>query len=104
MPGPDLTPRQRLLEVLTGGRYTARQLAGLLGLPEREIEDHLLHLVRTVKRDRTRHFIMEPAACTHCAFVFRNRTRLTRPSRCPRCRSEAIADPRYGIEMKRGHS
>jgi len=98
MPGPELTPRQRLLEALTGRLYSARQLAGLLALPEREIEDHLLHVVRSVKRDRTRRFIMEPAACRHCAFVFRDRTRLTCPSRCPRCRSEAVAAPRYGIE------
>lgn len=100
MSGPDQTPRQRLLEVLTGGLYSARQLAGLLALPERQIEDHLLHLVRSVKHDRTRRFVLEPAACTRCGFVFRDRTRLTCPSRCPRCRSEAISAPRYGIENR----
>jgi predicted Zn-ribbon and HTH transcriptional regulator len=100
MSGQDLTPRQRLLEVLTGGLYSARQLANMLALPERQIEEHLLHLVRSVKHDRTRRFLMEPAACTHCAFVFRNRTRLTCPSRCPRCRSEGVSAPRYGIEER----
>lgn len=100
MSGPEQTPRQQLLEVLAGRLYSARQLAGMLALPERQIEDHLLHIVRSLKHDRARRFIMEPATCAHCAFVFRDRTRLTCPSRCPRCRSEAIRTPRYGIEVK----
>ncbi|MFY4729161.1 hypothetical protein [Nitrospira sp. BLG_2] len=36
--------------------------------------------------------------CLDCEFMFRDRTRLTRPSRCPHCRSEGISAPRYGID------
>ena len=97
---PELTARQRLIEALTNHLYSTRQLAGMLALPERQIEDHLLHIVRSLRRDRTRRFIMEPATCQGCEFVFRERTRLTCPSRCPRCRSESISVPRYRIEVK----
>lgn len=97
------TPRQALTAVLTGTLKSSYELARLLGLSERQVEDHLAHVVRSLARDRARRFILEPSACQDCGFVFRGRTRLTRPSRCPRCRSEAVSAPRYGIETVPGH-
>ena len=96
----DLTTRQRIMQLIVGTLRTSRQLAELVGAPERQIEDHLAHIVRSVARDRGRRFVLDPSACQDCGFVFRERTRLTRPSRCPRCRSEAISAPRYGIELR----
>jgi predicted Zn-ribbon and HTH transcriptional regulator len=92
------TARQRMLDILTGSRLSSYQLAQLLGISEREVEDHLAHVVKTIARDRRRRFVLEPSVCQDCRFVFRERTRLSRPSRCPRCRSEAITAPRYGID------
>jgi len=96
----DLTTRQRIMQLIAGTLRTSRQLAELVGVPERQIEDHLAHIVRSVARDRARRFVLDPSACQDCGFVFRGRTRLTRPSRCPSCRSEAISAPRYGIELR----
>jgi predicted Zn-ribbon and HTH transcriptional regulator len=96
---PDQTVRQQIMELIAGTSRTARQLAELVGIPERQVEEHLVHIVRSVAHDRTRRFLLEPSACQNCGFVFRSRTRLTRPSRCPRCRSEDIAPPRFGIEL-----
>ena len=98
---PDQTPRQYLMELLTGMSRSSYELAALLGLPERQIEDHLRHIVRTLARDQTRRFVVEPSTCHACHYVFRERTRLTRPSRCPRCRHEAISPPRFMIDMRR---
>ena len=98
---PEQTPRQRLIELLTGTLLASHQLAQLLGIPERQVEDHLAHIVKTIARDPTRTFLLEPSECQDCAFAFRDRTRLTRPSRCPRCRSEAITSPRYGIRIEK---
>lgn len=95
---PERTLRQRMMELLTGARLSTHQLARMLGIPERQVEDHLTHIVRTVGRDRVRKFILEPSTCPDCGFEFRARTKLTRPSRCPRCRREGITDPRYGID------
>jgi transcriptional regulator len=94
---PERTPRQRIIDLLTDTRLSSYQLAQMLGIPERQVEEHLTHVVKTIARDKTRRFILDPARCQHCAFVFRDRTRLTSPSRCPQCRSEAIATPRFGI-------
>ena len=95
---PERTLRQRIIDLLTDRRRTTDQLARMLGIPERQVEEHLAHVVQTVARDRSRRFVLEPSICLDCGFMFRDRTRLTRPSRCPQCRSEGIAAPRYGID------
>jgi transcriptional regulator len=95
----DQTPRQRIIGVLTGTRLSSPQLAQMLGIRERQVEEHVTHVVKTLARDKARRFIMDPAFCQDCDFIFRDRRRLTRPSRCPHCRSEAIAAPRYGIDL-----
>jgi transcriptional regulator len=94
-----LTVRQQLMRLLTGAQRSASELAGMIGAPEREIEAHLAHVVRSLAKDRTRRFLLEPSRCHDCGFVFRERTRLTTPGRCPACRSEGIAPPRFGIEL-----
>ena len=92
------TPRQRIIDLITGTRLSSHQLAHMLGIAERQVEDHLEHVVKSLARDKTRRFILEPSRCQDCDFVFRDRRRLTRPSRCPICRSEDITAPRYGID------
>lgn len=99
-PEPELTDRQRIMRALAEARCSSRELADRLGLPERRIEDDLAHIARTVARDRTRRFVWEPPACLDCGFVFRKRTRLTKPGHCPDCRSEHISRPRFGIEAR----
>lgn len=95
---PERTPRQRIIDLITGTRLSSYQLAQMLGIRERQVEEHLAHVVKTMARDKARRFILDPACCQDCGFVFRDRTRLTSPSRCPKCRSESIAVPRYGID------
>ena len=95
---PERTPRQRIMELLTSTRLTTHQLAQRLAIPERQVEDHLVHVVKSILRDKTSRFVLEPSRCQDCDFVFRDRRRLTSPSRCPNCRSEDIAAPRYGID------
>ena len=98
---PERTPRQRIMDLLTTmPPLTSRQIAEIVGVSERQVEDHLIHIVKSVARDRTLRFILESPECKDCDFVFRERERLTRPSRCPKCRSEAISEPRYSIERK----
>ncbi len=99
-PEKPLTIRQQLMHVLTCARHSSRDLAALIGAPERQIEEHLAHVVRSLARDKTRRFLLDPSHCHDCGFVFRDRTRLTTPGRCPACRSEAIAPPRFGIEVR----
>jgi transcriptional regulator len=94
------TIRQQIVQAITDARCSARDLAHRIGVSEREVEDHLAHIGKSVARDRHGRLILEPSICQDCGFVFRGRTRLTRPSRCPKCRSEAISSPRFGIELR----
>lgn len=96
---PERTVRQRMIELLAEARLASYQLAQRLGIAERQVEEHLPHIVKSLARDRTRRFVVEPSACVDCGFVFRDRSKLTKPSRCPACRSEHLTAPRYGIEL-----
>lgn len=95
------TARQRMLELLEGQELSSRSLAELLSIPVRDVEDHLTHLVKTVRHHSDKQFLLSPSQCQDCGFVFGQRTRLTQPSRCPQCRSEFITPPRYRILAKR---
>jgi transcriptional regulator len=97
---PEATIRQQIIQAITDVRCSARDLAHRLAVSEREVEDHLTHIGKSVARDRKGRFLLEPSTCQDCEFVFRGRTRLTRPSRCPKCRSEAISPPRFWIESR----
>jgi len=96
----EATIRQQIIQAITGMRCSARDLAHRLGITEREVEDHLAHIGKSVARDRRGRFLLEPSTCRDCEFVFRGRTRFTRPSRCPKCRSEAISPPRFEIVFR----
>ena len=102
MPERNLTVRQQIAQAITGTLCSARQLAGLIGVREREIEEHLPHIVKSLARDQRKRFVLDPSSCLDCGYVFGDRRRLSIPSRCPKCRSEATSPPRFGIEVKGG--
>ena len=97
MQAHDRTPRQRILDLLVGRMMTSRQLAAVIKVSERQVEEHLVHIAKSVERDRSRQFVIEPSECLDCEFVFKDRSRMTRPSHCPRCHSENTTMPRFGI-------
>jgi predicted Zn-ribbon and HTH transcriptional regulator len=87
------TLRQALLEALRGPPATARDLSQLVRISERDVLDHLEHLAESLKSE----LVVEPAECKACGFQFEGRTRMRKPSRCPECKSERIAPPRFCV-------
>ena len=73
-----------------------RELSQLLSLSEKEVLAHLNHLARAPGPNY--HFVIIPAQCRQCGFVFAKRERLRTPSRCPICRQTSIARPRYALK------
>ena len=65
--------------------------------PEKDVAGHLEHLARSLRRSGAR-LVVEPSRCRDCDWVFRDRTRLTRPSACPRCRGQHVSAPVFHIE------
>jgi transcriptional regulator len=90
------TVRRRMIDLLKSREMDARELSAMVGVGEKEIYDHLVHIRKSVA-GRGKTFRLNPAACFSCGFIFRKRQRVTRPSRCPRCRSPRIAPPTYTI-------
>ena len=90
------TVRDRLRAVLREGWSSARDLSGRVGITEREVIAHLPHVERSARRGPER-FETEPARCLACGRSFERRTRKRAPSRCPDCRSERIAPPRFRL-------
>ncbi len=86
------TVRESIRDVISGTSLDAREISGLVGIPEREVVAHLEHLARG--RDKLR---VDPARCHGCDFSFEKRSRTSRPSRCPKCKSERISAPRFSL-------
>jgi len=94
------TPRQALGRILAEGPRTAYELSALVRLREKDVVPHLEHLARSLRRTGQR-LEVEPACCGDCGYVFRSRTRLTRPSACPRCHGQHVSAPVFRVVARR---
>jgi len=88
--------RKDLIELLRQQPASLHELARLLEIRPRELEDDLQHLLRSLKNQPCR-AIITPATCRKCGFVF-DRNKLHKPGKCPRCHGTWISDPLIGIE------
>ncbi len=96
-PAPrDATIRQTLAEILRTGEYTAHELSRLVGIPEKSVAEHLAHLARSLPARGERLQMTRPV-CLGCGYVFAERSRLSRPSRCPQCHSTHLDEPQFQI-------
>lgn len=80
---------------------TSRDLSAELSVSEKEVTFGLRKLELSL-----RHQGLElgtgAARCLACGFEFERRGRLTKPSRCPGCKSERIQPPRFWIAQAPG--
>jgi predicted Zn-ribbon and HTH transcriptional regulator len=93
------TRRESIAELLTQTEMplTAREIAMLLGLKSRAIVyEDLQHIALSARR-RDKELVSVPASCGKCEFVFKGRTSMKKPSKCPKCRSEWIFEASYII-------
>jgi predicted Zn-ribbon and HTH transcriptional regulator len=94
-PAREATVRRQIEALLRGEPQSAREISAAVGIPEKEVGAHLEHLRQSLRGSgRLR---VHPAACKSCGFLFSKRERLNRPGRCPACRSQSIAVPRFII-------
>lgn len=88
------TPRQVLRRVLADGTpRSVPELSQVAHLSQRDVADVLDQLCVAGVAVETL-----PPDCQSCGFVFTDRKKARRPSRCPRCRKGRIRAARFWIE------
>ncbi len=93
----DATTRQRLVDALRAGPATPRQLSEQLGTPTSTVYEHVQHVAQSLEHE-SEQFLVAPPECRACGFDGFDDS-LNYPSRCPECKSERIAEPRFVIEQ-----
>jgi transcriptional regulator len=90
------TIRQQLITALEENEMTARELSKILKIQEKEVFEHLFHIRQTLKNQKKK-LLIRPFQCMICDFSFKDRKRLTRPGRCPKCRQGHIEAATYRV-------
>lgn len=90
------TIRQRMIELLREEELDAHDLSQMLSIREKEVYEHLPHIVRSLEASGEK-LTIHPYTCLTCGYVFRDRTRLNRPGKCPRCKEGSIRMATYEI-------
>lgn len=81
--------------MLRDGEWTLEELARNFVVSKKIIIDDLEHITRSVPRP-ARLQIRLPT-CEGCGYRFRDRSRFSDPSRCPRCKNEHLRPQRFRI-------
>jgi len=90
------TVRERIAHALRAAQLTAHEISERASVQEREVAEHLRHLEHSLIHSGEQLHVSAPH-CIKCSFEFNQRERHSRPSRCPRCKSERISPPRFQI-------
>ena len=90
--------RKDLIPILLEQPYSVHDLAQLLEEHPKEVEQDLVHFLKSLKHLPYR-AVIEPATCKHCGFVF-HKDKLHKPGRCPQCKGNWISAPLISIEQE----
>jgi len=90
------TTRQQMIDILSKDEMSTKEVSKALGIREKEVCDHLSHIARSLIA-RGKKLTVEPYSCLNCGYVFQDRQRFNRPSRCPRCKESRLQEATYRI-------
>jgi predicted Zn-ribbon and HTH transcriptional regulator len=90
------TTRQRIADHLRETADTPSGLAEIFDLTAAAALDHVSHLAQSLA-GADEELLVRPPECRDCGFDGFDDL-LNRPSRCPECKSESVADPVFTIE------
>jgi len=92
-----MTRRQEITEVLKQRHWAPKELAEHFDAPLMEIIEDLEHIKNSTQSPYI--FKHIPSKCTKCGFLFKGRSRINTPSKCPSCHSESIEEGKYFIRQ-----
>ena len=90
------TIRQQIMILLCEEEMSAREISRATGIREKEVYEHLSHIARSAA-GQGKKLIVGPFSCLSCGYVFQDRKRFNRPSRCPQCKGSHMEEPMYRI-------
>lgn len=91
------TVRQEMIDAMTEGPHTLRDLSQTVGIMEKEVAEHLPFIEKSLKR-KGKTIRFQPYQCMNCGFVFENRKKYSKPGKCPSCKKERIEQACFWIE------
>ena len=91
--------RKDLIPWLLNNPMSVAQIAKAVGEKPQQIVTDLEHLFRSLKHTEYRP-VIQPAKCRDCGFEFSD-TKVTKPSKCPKCRSRWIIEPLISMRQKK---
>lgn len=91
----DETTRQRLRALLRERAMTPSELADALEVTPSSALRHVRHVARSLEHEDAT-LLVSPPACRACGFDGFDDL-VNRPSRCPDCKSEDVAEPRFTV-------
>ncbi len=97
------TLRHQIIFLLEEYLLSAREISHILRIPEKDVSQHLDHIKKSFHKTG-RELVVMPAECEQCGFVFKKRTRLAKPGKCPMCHSTLIKPPLFSIPPIEGVS
>lgn len=92
------TVRQQITTVLKGDKLSAKDISVEVRISEKEVYEHLYHIQISMNKIGDSSFVVTPARCKKCGFIFKKRDRLKKPGKCPICNAEAITEPLFFID------
>jgi hypothetical protein len=92
----EATTRERIADALRVEPATPRQLSEQLGVSTTAVYEHVKHVAKSLE-NADEQFLVAPPECRDCGFDGFDDP-LNYPSRCPECKCERIAEPRFVIE------
>ena len=91
--------RKDLITLLLDNPLRLSEIARLYDVPLKEVADDVAHLRKTLKSSAYRLDVV-PAECRNCGFIF-SAEKLSKPSKCPQCRSTWLDEPVVQILERR---
>ncbi|MFW9778608.1 MAG: HTH domain-containing protein [Candidatus Heimdallarchaeota archaeon] len=93
-----ITRRERLVELLSkpGVDMTLLEMSDELKVSVKTVIEDIDSIRKTLRRE-DRHIEVRPAVCVKCNFIFSGRTRISDPTKCPKCHSEQIEPQGFRI-------
>lgn len=92
----ETTTRQRIADALREEPAAPRELSEQLGVPTHTVYEHVRHVAQSLDNEDEQ-FLVAPPECRDCGFADFDDP-LNDPSRCPECKCERIAEPRFVVE------